>query len=86
MKKIIQRVGAPTPPFFKKLRNIGLGLMAVGSAVLTAPISLPVLVTTIAGYLAVAGTVATTVSQLTISDQNKPFPTKAKKSRKEIPK
>lgn len=86
MKKIMQRVGSPTPPFFRKLRNIGIGLVAASTAVLTAPVSLPVLVTTVATYLAVAGTVATTVSQLTISDQNKPIPAKARKSRKQVPK
>ena len=61
--KIVERIKAPTPKFFKKLRNIGIGLAAIGTAIIAAPVSLPAIVIKIAGYLAVAGTVAGTVSQ-----------------------
>mgnify|MGYP003604691598 FL=1 len=61
----IKRAKAPTPKFFKVLRNIGLTLAAVGGTVLAAPIALPVIVTSVAGYLAVAGGVISAVSQLT---------------------
>ena len=63
MKKIAKRLQQPTPFFFKKLRNIGLGLAATGTALLTAPIGLPVLIVNIGGYLALAGSVITAVSQ-----------------------
>jgi uncharacterized membrane protein HdeD (DUF308 family) len=62
---IIKRVKSPTPKFFKVLRNIGLVLAAVGGTILAAPIALPVVVTSIGGYLAVAGGVVSAVSQLT---------------------
>ena len=62
---LIKRAKAPTPKFFKVLRNIGLTLAAVGGTILAAPIALPVVVTTIGGYLAVAGGVASAISQLT---------------------
>ena len=62
---IIKRAKAPTPKFFKVLRNIGLVLAAVGGTILAAPIALPVVVTSIGGYLAVAGGVVSAVSQLT---------------------
>ena len=62
---IIKRVKSPTPKFFKVLRNIGLVLAAVGGTILAAPIALPVVVTTIGGYVAVAGGVLSAVSQLT---------------------
>ena len=62
---LIKRAKAPTPKFFKVLRNIGLALAAVGGTVLAAPIALPVVVTSVAGYLAVAGGVISAVSQLT---------------------
>ncbi|MFC4510240.1 hypothetical protein ACFO28_07980 [Flavobacterium buctense] len=62
---LIKRAKAPTPKFFKVLRNIGLALATVGGTILAAPIALPVVLTTIGGYLAVAGGVATAVSQLT---------------------
>ncbi len=64
---IIKRVKAPTPKFFKVLRNIGLALAAVGGTILAAPIALPVVVTSIGGYLAVAGGVVSAISQLTVS-------------------
>ena len=61
----IKRAKAPTPKFFKVLRNVGLALAAIGGTVLAAPIALPVVVTSVAGYLAVAGGVISAVSQLT---------------------
>ena len=64
-----ERLTSPTPPFFKKLRNIGIILAATGGAILAAPIALPSAIVTIATYLAVAGTVATTVSQAVVSDK-----------------
>lgn len=65
---IIERIQAPTPIFFKKLRNIGLVVAAIGTAIITAPISLPAAVVTAAGYLTVAGTVIGAVSQVTTAD------------------
>ncbi len=67
--KINQRIKSPTPPFFKKIRNIGLAIAAIGTTVLTAPVSLPALVVKIAGYLAVAGTVASGISQTTVKGE-----------------
>ncbi|MFV8339329.1 hypothetical protein ACNQGL_08650 [Flavobacterium sp. LB3P21] len=69
---LIKRAKAPIPKFFKVLRNIGLTLAAVGGTILAAPIALPVIVTTIGGYLAVAGGVATAVSQLTTEKDASP--------------
>jgi len=70
MKKIINRAKAPTPKFFKVLRNVGLALAAVGGTVLTAPIALPTIVTIIGGYLTLTGGVLSAVSQLTTTDES----------------
>jgi hypothetical protein len=70
MKKILHRASAPTPKFFKVLRTIGLALAAVGGTILAAPIALPVIVTTIGGYIAVAGGVLTATSQLTMTNDS----------------
>jgi uncharacterized membrane protein HdeD (DUF308 family) len=67
---LIKRAKAPTPKFFKVLRNVGLVLAAVGGTILAAPIVLPVIVTSVGGYLVVAGGVASAVSQLTTIEQN----------------
>ncbi|MBL0146062.1 MAG: hypothetical protein IPP48_10080 [Chitinophagaceae bacterium] len=69
--KIIQRIQSPTPSFFKKLRNAGLTLAAISTAIVAAPVALPALLVKVAGYLAVAGGVASAVSQSTTSTENK---------------
>lgn len=66
--KLSERYKKPTPKFFKTLRNIGITLVAVGGAIIAAPVSLPAIVVTVAGYLTVAGTVATAVSQAVVND------------------
>ncbi|MFC0318251.1 MULTISPECIES: hypothetical protein [Olivibacter] len=70
MNEITERIKSPTPKFFKKIRTIGLTLGAVGAALLTAPITLPATVVTIAGYLATAGIVASAIS--TVAKEDKP--------------
>ena len=65
-----QRVGSETPPFFKKLRLVGLVVVAAGTTIVASPIALPALVTTIGGYLIVAGSVATAMSQAAISEDS----------------
>ncbi len=67
---IIKRIKAPTPRFFRHLRNVGLALAAAGGTILASPIALPAAVLTIAGYLTVAGAVAGAVSQATVSVEN----------------
>jgi ABC-type xylose transport system permease subunit len=69
MKQIVSRITAPTPSFFKKLRNIGLALVAVATTIVTAPIAMPAIVVTIAGYLAVAGAVLSAVSQTAVESE-----------------
>ena len=71
MKKIINRAKAPTPKFFKVLRTVGLALAAVGGTILAAPIALSAIITTIGGYVAVAGGVLSAASQLTTTDDSK---------------
>ncbi len=67
---IITRVKAPTPIFFKKLRNLSLVLAGVGSALLAAPVAVPVLIAKFAGYLTVAGSIGAAVSQaVTTTDE-----------------
>ena len=63
MSQLKERLKAPTPAFFKKLKKIGLAIAAVGAAIVTAPISLPAIIVTIGGYLALAGGVTVIVSQ-----------------------
>lgn len=66
--KIIERLKAPTPKFWKKVQIIGLSLAGLSTVILTAPVSLPIGIVTFAGYLATAGGVVGVISQLTIKD------------------
>ena len=63
MKQVITRMRQPTPPFFKKLRNIGLGLTTLAAVILAGPVAMPALLIKMSGYLVVAGGVMTAVSQ-----------------------
>lgn len=65
---VSERVDAPTPKFFKKLRTIGLILAAVGATILASPVALPALAVQIGGYLTLAGSVVSAVSQVTVDE------------------
>jgi hypothetical protein len=67
--KVIQRMKAPTPKFFQVMRNIGLGLIAVGGVLVSSTIALPVIAITIGQYLIVAGSVASAVAQTAVADE-----------------
>jgi len=66
---LLERAASPTPTFFQKLRNIGLVLAAVSAGIMASPVALPAIVTTIASYLALAGTVLSGVSQITVTGE-----------------
>ena len=63
---IIERFKAPTPRFWKKVQTIGLSLAGISAVILSAPVSLPVGIVTLAGYMATAGGVVGVISQLTV--------------------
>ncbi|THU34879.1 hypothetical protein FAM09_23075 [Niastella caeni] len=69
MNTIINRMQDSTPKFFKILRTIGVSLVAVSAAVFASPAHLPNIVTDIAGYLAVAGSVMGAVSQTAVLNE-----------------
>lgn len=66
---ILERAKTETPPFFKKLRLIGLVAVTIGTSIMMAPIAVPAAITTIAGYVLLGGTVLTAVSQVTINEE-----------------
>ena len=68
--KLQERYKKTTPSFFRRLRNIGIALAAASGAILAAPVALPAAIITLATYVAVAGTVATAVSQAVVEGQN----------------
>lgn len=68
---VIDRAQAPTPKFFKVIRSVGLVIAAAGAAILTAPVALPAAIVTVGGYLTVAGSVLSAISQVTVDDNRK---------------
>ena len=50
---------------FKKIRNTGLAMVTISGAVLTSPVTLPQQLIKAAGYMAVAGAVASAICQVT---------------------
>ncbi|MBI5373730.1 MAG: hypothetical protein HZA79_17020 [Sphingobacteriales bacterium] len=67
---LIERANRPTPKFFRVLRNIGLTVAAIGTSIIAAPVALPAILVKLAGYLAVAGTVMSGVSQVTVPNES----------------
>lgn len=67
---LVERVKAPTPKWFKIIRNIGITLTAVGGAILAAPVAIPATIITIAGYAILGGTVATAIAQTAMQTDN----------------
>ena len=55
----------PTPKFFKTLRTIGLVIGLVGASILASPVALPAAI----GYLALAGSIVTGVSQTVVGKE-----------------
>ena len=71
MSTIIKRMHKPTPKYFKKIRNAGLAIAAIGASILAAPVVLPAILLQIAGYLVLAGGVMSAVSQSAVKMEKK---------------
>jgi hypothetical protein len=67
---IRQRWFAKTPKFWKKVQRIAITVGAVAGVIIAAPITLPVAVVTVASYAITVGTVAATLSQLTVENND----------------
>ncbi|RST26328.1 hypothetical protein [Chryseobacterium lacus] len=68
---LVERVKAPTPKWFKIIRNVGITLTAVGGAILASPVALPASIITVAGYVLLGGTMATAIAQTAMSSEDK---------------
>jgi hypothetical protein len=70
MKEIIKRWKSKTPSFFKKVVNLGLSVGVIGGAIITAPVTLPIAVVSIGGYMVTVGTVTAVVAKLAKEDNS----------------
>jgi hypothetical protein len=69
MKDLISRLKEPTPAFWKKIQKIGITLGVIGTAIITAPVTLPAVIVSLGSYLVTAGAVAAGLSQLTSTNR-----------------
>jgi len=65
IENIVRRFKAPTPVFWKKIRNKMILIGTVSGALLAAPIALPAIVVTLAGYGLAVGSVGAILAQAT---------------------
>lgn len=65
---VVQRLKAPTPKFFKVLRTIGISLAVAGGTIIASPIAIPAIIVSVAGYVILAGSVITAVSQTAVEN------------------
>jgi hypothetical protein len=68
MKELKGRWKAKTPKFWKRVQQIAIVAGTIAGVIIAAPVALPAAIITVAGYVATAGTVAATLSQLTVED------------------
>jgi len=66
---ILERIKAPTPKFWKKMQMLMITIGAVSGAIMAAPVALPSIVVTLAGYGLTAGAVGTALSQMTVEQK-----------------
>lgn len=69
MENLKKRWSAKTPKFWKQVQKIGLAAGAVGAVLVAAPVTLPVGIVTLGGYLVTAGSLTAALSQLTVEDK-----------------
>jgi len=67
--EVVKRWKAEVPSFWKKVQKAGLLAGGIGAAILAAPVALPATIISVAGYLALAGSVTATLSQLTVENK-----------------
>ena len=66
---LIERIKAPTPKWFKIIRNISIVLASIGGIIIAAPVALPVGLVSVAGYLVLGGSIISVISQTGIQSE-----------------
>ena len=69
---LIDRIKAPTPKWFKIIRNISIVLASIGGIIIASPVALPVGLVSVAGYLVLGGSIISVVSQTGVQSEETP--------------
>ncbi|UCS93214.1 hypothetical protein KZP23_21610 [Echinicola marina] len=64
-KEIIRRLKAPTPPFFKRMQEVGAAIVATAVTLYGIPMKV---LGSLPDYLFIAGVLISSISQLTVSE------------------
>lgn len=64
--KIAERLVAPTPPFFQKVRTIGLLMVVISACVSGTPCDFPEAINEIVREMAIAGTIMAGLGQAAV--------------------
>ncbi|WP_186758546.1 hypothetical protein [Echinicola salinicaeni] len=64
-KEIIRRLKSPTPPFFRRMQEVGAALVATAITLYGIPIEV---LEDLPDYLFIAGGLISSISQLTVSE------------------
>jgi uncharacterized membrane protein len=67
-KSLKERWQGKTPRFWKQVQRYAIVAGTIAGSIIAAPVTLPAVIVAIAGYVATAGAVAATLSQLTIDN------------------
>jgi lipopolysaccharide/colanic/teichoic acid biosynthesis glycosyltransferase len=73
---LIERIKAPTPKWFKIIRNISIVLVSIGGIIIASPVALPVGLVSVAGYLVLGGSIISVVSQTGVQSEETPISNK----------
>ena len=73
---LIERIKAPTPKWFKIIRNISIVLASIGGIIIASPVALPVGLVSVAGYLVLGGSIISVVSQTGVQSEETPISNK----------
>lgn len=66
---IKERFLAPTPKFWRKVRNVMIGVGTFSAAIIATPAALPIVLVTLATYGLTIGSIGAALSQLTVEDK-----------------
>jgi hypothetical protein len=69
---LIERIKAPTPKWFKIIRNISIVLASIGGIIIASPVALPIGLVSVAGYLVLGGSIISVVSQTGVQSEETP--------------
>jgi hypothetical protein len=63
---LMTRLSSSTPKWFKTIRNVGIVLTGISTAIIASPVALPAIAATIASYCAVGGIIAAAIAQTAV--------------------